>query len=169
MAAEEYLEREADLERLSWRVRRFILRSFEEERRLSRAPGLASASLGGCAKDAAMSGSALISALALSLALTLALEIGFFYLTGKRDKRDLLLLVLVNVVTNPLAVLFFWILRMYSAFHPVLIIAPLELVAALVEGWYYERYGQAIARPWLFALAVNAFSFGMGVLIQRLL
>ncbi|MDR0324503.1 MAG: hypothetical protein LBI19_00220 [Oscillospiraceae bacterium] len=102
-------------------------------------------------------------ALAVSLALTLLLEAGFFFLTGKRDRKDLLLLLLANVLTNPVVVLVFWL----TLWQPGKI--PLELSAVLAEGFLYQKYGRAFKRPYLFSLAANAFSYGAGVLIQRLI
>ncbi|MCL2002491.1 MAG: hypothetical protein FWG72_00610 [Oscillospiraceae bacterium] len=105
----------------------------------------------------------LYSALAASLGLTLLLEAGFFGLTSKRDVKDLLLLVLANVLTNPLVVLTFWLLP-----YPLMKV-PLELFAVVTEGFVYQKYGRGFKRPYLFSLAANAFSFGIGVLIQRLI
>ena len=111
---------------------------------------------------------ALLTSLGLSLALTLVLEAGFFLLVGKRDKKDLLLLLLVNILTNPVVVLSFWLTTRYTGWNPVLVIIPLELFAVLTEGYYYKKYGQSFKHPFLFSLAANAFSFGVGQLIQLL-
>ena len=108
----------------------------------------------------------LLSALALSLLLTLVLETGFFLLTGKRNKKDLLLVVLVNVVTNPVVVLLYWLAAMYTGWNLAIVIIPLELFAVLVEGFYYRKYGQDFSRPLLFSVSANVFSFGVGFLLQ---
>ena len=112
-----------------------------------------------------MSG-ALFAALAISLALTLALETGFFFLTGKRNKKDLFLVILVNAITNPTVVLLYWLAVLYSGWPRGIIIAPLEIFAILTEGYYYRKYGRDFKRPYLFSLAANTFSYGMGLLIQ---
>ena len=111
---------------------------------------------------------ALISSLALSLSLTLALETGFFLLTGKRNKKDLILVVLVNIVTNPIVVLSYWLAMSCTKLHPAVVIAPLELAAVCAEGAYFKKYGQDFRRPYLFSVAANIFSFGIGFLLQRL-
>jgi hypothetical protein len=126
----------------------------------------------GIAEGEAMSGiifASLALSMTLSLALTLALEAGFFLLIGKRDKKDLLLLLLVNVLTNPVVVLSFWLAVLYTGWNPSIILIPLELFAVGAEGWYYQKYGREFRRPYLFSFAANLFSFGMGELIQRLL
>jgi len=115
-----------------------------------------------------MSGT-LLGSLGLSLLLTLVLETGFFLLTGKRGRRDLLLVVLVNVLTNPVVVLAYWLIVFYTSLNHVIMKAVLELAAVLAEGYYYKKYGQAFQRPFLFSFAANAFSFGIGLLLQQLL
>lgn len=112
--------------------------------------------------------SALFSSLAISLALTLVLETGFFLVLGKRDKKDLLLLVMVNILTNPLVVLLYWLTVLHREVNSVIII-PLEVFAVLTEGFYYRKYGLHFKHPYLFSLAANAFSFGAGLLIEWLI
>ena len=108
----------------------------------------------------------LLFALALSLILTLVFEVGFFLAVTKRDKKDLLLVVLVNVLTNPVVVLVYWLVVLYTDINRTLVKIPLELFAFLTEGFYYKKYGQRFKRPFLFSLAANAFSFTMGALLQ---
>lgn len=112
---------------------------------------------------------ALLSALAVSLALTLVLETGYFLLTGKRDRKDLLLLIMVNILTNPVVVLVYWLAALYTRINRVAVIVPLELAAVLVEGIYYKKYGRSFKRPYLFALTANVFSYGVGLLLQMLI
>ena len=114
-------------------------------------------------------GNELPVALVISLAATIILEVGFFFLTGKRNKKDLLLVVLVNVLTNPAVVLIYWLSVLYADINGALIKAPLEALAVLVEGYYYKKYAREISRPLIFSLAANAFSFFAGVLLQLLL
>ena len=111
----------------------------------------------------------LLIALAFSLALTLVLEIGFFFLAGKRNKRDLLLVVMVNVLTNPVVVLLYWLAALYTGWNTTIVKIPLEIFAVLTEGFYFRKYGQSFKRPFLFSLAANMFSFWAGVLLQQLL
>ena len=105
--------------------------------------------------------------LAVSLILTLALETGFFLLTGKRDKKDLILVVLVNIITNPAVVLLYWLAVYYTDFSHVLIKIPLEIFAVVTEGYYYKKYGRDFKYPYIFSLTANLFSFGTGLIIQQ--
>ena len=109
---------------------------------------------------------ALLTALVISLALTLALETGFFLLSGKRNKKDLLLLLFVNIITNPVVVLTYRLAVLYTDCNAVTIIIPLEVLAVLIEGRYFKKYGRDFKRPYLFSLAANIFSYGTGLLIQ---
>jgi len=126
---------------------------------------------------------ALLKSLGLSLALTIVLETGFFLLIGlvtrvkphcswsplcqgKRDKKDILLVVLVNVFTNPIVVLLYWLAVLYTDWNSIIILIPLELFAVLAEGCLYKKYGRGFRCPYLFSLAANIFSFGLGLLIQ---
>ena len=112
---------------------------------------------------------ALLFSLTVSLGLTLAIESGFFFLIGKRGKKDLLLLVLVNVLTNPIVVLSYWLISSYTVWDTYIALFLLEAFAVLAEGCYYKKYGKDFPRPFLFALAANLVSFWAGVLIQLLL
>jgi hypothetical protein len=101
-------------------------------------------------------------ALVVSLGLTVLLEAGVFFISGKRNTKDFLLLIIANIITNPVVVLIYW-LTPYR-----LMKIPLELSAFLLEGFLYNKYGLCYKRPYLFSLAANAFSFGAGELIQHL-
>lgn len=108
----------------------------------------------------------LLAALAFSLLLTLILEVGFFWLTGKRKKKDLLLVCLVNILTNPVVVLFYWLAVLYTRLNSVIVVVVLELCAITVEGYYYKNYGEEFPHPYGFSIAANIVSFGIGLLIQ---
>lgn len=111
----------------------------------------------------------LFIALGISLASTLALEVGFFLIVGKRNKRDLLLVIMVNVLTNPAVVLLYWLAYLYTDWNATIVKIPLELAAILVEGIYYKKYGESFKRPFIFSLAANAFSFTIGAVAQYFL
>ena len=107
----------------------------------------------------------LIEALITSLIMTLVLEIVFFWLSGKRDKKDLLLLNMVNLITNPPVVLLYRLASVYTGWHTYIIQIPLELIAVLVEGRYFSKYGRGFKHPYLFAVFANAFSYITGILL----
>ena len=103
----------------------------------------------------------LLPALAVSLALSLLLEGGYALIWGLRGRRDWLLLLLANVVTNPIVVIFYHLgLDSWPA------VAALELGAVLAEGLAYRRWSGEIRKPFLFSLCANCFSFFSGLLLQ---
>ena len=101
--------------------------------------------------------------LAASLALTLALELLFALLWGVK-KRDLPLVALVNVLTNPVVVLCFIVTSLYFSAALLPVTLALEAGAVLVEGYLFATRSD-IRFPWLFAVCVNLFSFTVGLLL----
>ena len=112
---------------------------------------------------------ALFESLALSLLATLVLEAGFFLLVGKRERKDLLLTCMVNVLTNPVVVLAYWLTVLYTTWNAAIMIVILEMSAVFVEGYCYRQYGRCFKHPYLFSLAANLFSFFSGFVIQWLI
>ena len=115
----------------------------------------------------------LINALIVSLVLTIFIESGFFLLTGKRNRKDLILVVLTNIITNPVVVLLYWLVALNASWSLTLEKTPLEFLtkilleffAIVTEGRYYKKYGREFRRPYVFSVAANTASFGAGILI----
>lgn len=104
----------------------------------------------------------MIERLILSLLLTLVFELLYALGWGVR-KKDLLLVFLVNILTNPLVVLF----HSVTESHGILlsIILP-ELTAIAVESYLLKRYSKDILYPILLAICINVFSFFAGLLFN---
>ena len=60
-----------------------------------------------------MMGLWIVPVLLVSLGLTVALEEGFGWLTGVRDPWDILLVLLVNLLTNPAVVFLYYVNCLY--------------------------------------------------------
>ncbi len=101
--------------------------------------------------------------LALSLLFTLVLESGFAAAAHLRGRRNYLLLLLLNLLTNP-PVALLGNLFPHPAAHLLL-----ETAAVLVEGALYARLGEGMRRPYLFSLGANAFSYLAGLALSPLL
>jgi CHASE2 domain-containing sensor protein len=114
-------------------------------------------------------GMELLYSLGMSLLLTLVLELCIGYLYGIREKKDFVLLALVNILTNPLVVMSYYLVVHYSHINRIAIVIVLELSAILTEGYYYRTYGKTFSHPMLFALCANLFSFSIGQLLNTLL
>lgn len=107
----------------------------------------------------------LIFSLAISLLLTLVLELSFALLWGVRG-RGLMLVLLMNLMTNPAAVLLHFTFVRLLGWSALWVVPLLELAVVIAEGFCCRGM---IRRPWLFALLVNLFSYGTGELLQWLI
>ena len=109
----------------------------------------------------------LIKVWIISLSLTLILELSFSLLWGIRGKHDLMLVVLVNVLTNPIVVFVFYFVRFRR--FPInygWVTLIMEIFAVITEALIYQKLGESIDRPWLFSLSANAFSYAAGELLN---
>jgi len=100
------------------------------------------------------------------LLLTVALEEAFALLWGLRGWRQLLLVALVNGLTNPPVNFFYHLLRTVPRMAPAALTVCLEAAAVLVEWLCYRRLDRTVPRPFLLALLANLFSYSMGCLLQ---
>ncbi|NLK86600.1 MAG: hypothetical protein GX279_03800 [Clostridiaceae bacterium] len=106
--------------------------------------------------------------LGISLGLTLVLELAFALIFRVRQKKELLLVCLVNIITNP-AVVFLYYLAAYAGdIAQTLVLIILEVLAVVVEALFYKTYGEKIRHPVLLAVGANAFSFFVGKAVNML-
>ena len=103
--------------------------------------------------------------LGASLALTLAAELGLA-LACRHRGRTLLLVALVNVLTNPLVVQAALLWRHCALPGYAAAVAVLELLAVWLEGLIYRKSRLGFAHPYGFSLAANTLSFGLGLLLR---
>lgn len=99
--------------------------------------------------------------LAVSLLLTLALELGYALLWGV-GRRDLPLVALANVLTNPVVVLCYTAAAVFIPRLLIPAVAVLEVGAVVVEGWLFHTRSD-IRFPWAFGLCANLFSLTIGL------
>ncbi len=109
-----------------------------------------------------------VPALGISLGLTLVIELGLA-LSLRRKGRTLLLVFLANLLTNPPVALTAILWRMYGLPYRAAAVAALELLAVGAEGLVYHTCRAELRRPYLFSLAANALSFGLGLLLRQIL
>ena len=110
----------------------------------------------------------LLLTFALSLGLTLVFELLIARLCRLRG-RDYLLVILVNILTNPAVVYLDMVCAARFPNGRDLWQIPLEITAILIEGWCYAKYARSIRRPWMLALVANVFSYGFGLVLNTLL
>lgn len=109
------------------------------------------------------------SVFAVSLGLTLALETPVAYAWGLRDRHNLAVAVLVNVLTNPAVVLLNFWLSVRTGWPRLAVQLPLEALAVTVEAVCYRECGKDIRRPALLSLCANGFSYCTGLLLNAML
>lgn len=107
----------------------------------------------------------LLKMFGVSLLLTLFIEWVFAYIWGLRGKRPFLLVTLVNIVTNPAAVLTYWLYGMYCGKALAAVQIGIEIVVVTVEALIYRSFAKkdafGIKKPVLFAVLVNMLSWGI--------
>ncbi len=108
---------------------------------------------------------------AFCLLITILLEETVAFFVFKiRMKSDLILVLLVNTLTNPLVVTLQLIANQYSPIPWIATLLALEIGACLTEGFIYKRglYYNKI-NPYLISLILNCCSYFGGNLINSLL
>lgn len=114
-----------------------------------------------------------VGRLVLTLALELAVAVGFAF----RTKRQIITIVCMNLITQVglnQAITHLFPLVSSRWYWPGLLV--LEILIFLVEGAVYARLlprwkkdPAAVCHPWGYALAANVASFGVGLILARLI
>ena len=106
----------------------------------------------------------------LCLALTIAIEAAFAFFFGVRSGYGQLVVLLANVVTNPLLNSILTVVSFYlSPSYYDIFLVPLEILVVIVEGWIYKKTIQLDMNPFLFSLLLNACSLGIGTGILKII
>lgn len=99
----------------------------------------------------------------ICLVLTVVMETGGALALKVRKPGDLCMVVLVNILTNPLLVSLTSACSVYlgmRAYH--ISVAFLELAVVFIEGIIYRRSLRWKGNPFILSLILNAFSFLFG-------
>ena len=110
----------------------------------------------------------MLKILLVSLALTLLFEELFALLWGLRGRRELTVVALVNVLTNPAVVVSYHTVTGLFGWSAGAVTAALECAAVLAEWYWYRACSEQLRRPFLFALLANGLSYGLGCAINLL-
>lgn len=107
----------------------------------------------------------MIEALLPSLVLTQAFELPFAWLWGAKNK-DLLVVLLMNILTNPLVVMWH-----YSTWQYGFVISTVlpELAAIVTEAILLRKFTKDTPYPVLLGVFINLFSYSVGVVLSFLL
>ena len=104
----------------------------------------------------------------IALILTIVFEVLFACICGYHNRQTLKVVVLAQVVTNPVVVLLANLCLFYTVWPVAVYLIPLEISAVIVEWQIYRLRAKQIARPLVFSLAANVFSYTIGFGIQEL-
>lgn len=113
-------------------------------------------------------GNWIFAVLTVSLGMTVVLEEGFGWMVGVRNRWDMALIALVNLLTNPVVVLIYHLNGIYGGMNPACTAVLLEMGAIAAEGMCYRAAAGGIRHPWLFSAGANLFSYTAGLVIERL-
>jgi len=104
------------------------------------------------------------------LTCTIVIELCIALILKVKDKKDLLNIVLVNMLTNPLVVSIpVLILVKYGYTYSVISLIILEILTVLVEGFiYFKVLLYKKINPYVLSLILNIASFLIGVVINRI-
>ena len=110
-------------------------------------------------------GRELVWIMLVSLLLTIIIELVVAVMVGIRNQDDIRLVVLVNVLTNPVVVLTYYLLTNHTVWNTIYIILVLEVAAVFVEGFCYQKCSKKIRHPYLLSFGLNGISYLIGKLI----
>ncbi len=104
------------------------------------------------------------------LFLTILLETAAAYLLGIRNRKDILLVILLNILTNPILVLFSLFLMYHLGVKTgcLLTYVLLEPLVIFSECYFYRKYLISRKNPLLLSLILNLISIIGGLLCQTL-
>lgn len=100
----------------------------------------------------------------LCLTVTIMIELLFALILKIHDKTDLINVVLVNILTNPLLVSTLYLVFLkYGEFAKIVFEIIMEIVIFAVEGTIYKRYLKYNKiNPYLISLILNTASYFIG-------
>lgn len=106
---------------------------------------------------------------AVSLGATLVLEALVMIFLREHSKKNILLLLLVNLLTNPMAVYLAFVGEYLTDLPDVLIQLPIEVLVVLVEVgiyiWFSKDENWTIKKPVLLGILANMFSWSIGLMM----
>lgn len=105
----------------------------------------------------------LLEMFAVSLTMTLLIELPISRVMGMRGRKLLLLVALVNILTNPAAVLLHWL-----GFSQIPVELGVIALEAAVYFWFSRDDRWNIPHPVLLSVIANVTSWILGLLIQHI-
>lgn len=106
----------------------------------------------------------------ICLSSTIVIEISMSLLLGIRNKKDILNVILVNIMTNPLVVSIISYITYNRIFNLTISIIILEILITLVEGFAYKKVLKFDKiNPYVLSLILNISSYFIGKLLNNII
>lgn len=106
----------------------------------------------------------------ICLSSTIVIEISMSLLLGIRNKKDILNVILVNIMTNPLIVSIIMYITYNRIFNLTISIIILEILITLVEGFAYKKVLTFDKiNPYVLSLILNISSYFIGKLLNNII
>ena len=109
--------------------------------------------------------------LARNVMLTVIIELVLAVIIGVRNKKDFIIIILVNIFTNPLVNVISFLFNVYlGTLIRNIILLIMEISAVIVEGYIYKKnlYYKGL-NPFVLSIILNITSYGFGVIINYLI
>lgn len=106
----------------------------------------------------------------ICLSSTIMIELIMSLLLGIRNKKDILNVILVNIMTNPLVVSILMYITYNRLFNTTISIIILEILVILTEGFAYKKVLTFDKiNPYALSLILNISSYFIGGLLNNII
>lgn len=106
----------------------------------------------------------------ICLSSTIVIELIMSLLFGIRNKKDILNVILVNIMTNPLIVSILMYITYNRLFNTTISIIILEILVVLTEGFTYKKVLTFDKiNPYVLSLILNIASYFIGGLLNNII
>lgn len=106
----------------------------------------------------------------ICLSSTIVIELIMSLLLGIRNKKDILNVILVNIMTNPLVVSILMYITYNRLFNTTISIIMLEILVILTEGFTYKKVLTFDKiNPYVLSLILNISSYFIGELLNNII
>lgn len=106
----------------------------------------------------------------ICLSSTIMIELITSLLLGIRNKKDILNVILVNIMTNPLVVSILMYITYNRLFNTTISIIMLEILVILTEGFTYKKVLTFDKiNPYVLSLILNISSYFIGELLNNII
>lgn len=106
----------------------------------------------------------------ICLSSTIMIELIMSLLLGIRNKKDILNVILVNIMTNPLVVSILMYITYNRLFNTTISIIILEILVILTEGFTYKKVLTFDKiNPYVLSLILNISSYFIGRILNNII